>query len=196
LKSHDRWDKERSSAEEGGRVTAQVPDLVRYAGDEWVLAGVRGEGLFDPARHGLHPVPISTGCGRGFVCTYALEKERLLLARLEISVREPPPVLLGCVPAVRRGGPTTYAELREPVRFTGGLLLAREFIEDLYVHMGFQPAWKYREVREALCNEGHVVEVADRSIGAASLRETLGRGAREAWGNVGSWMARGFSREY
>ena len=52
---------------EASRVTAQIPDKLRHLEEDWVLAGVRGEGLFDPLRHGLSPRPLGTGCWRGFV---------------------------------------------------------------------------------------------------------------------------------
>lgn len=41
-----------------------------------------------------------------------------------------------------------YENLDHPLTYTGGLLLAAGFIRELYVHMGFHPAWKYEKVVE------------------------------------------------
>ena len=41
-----------------------------------------------------------------------------------------------------------YADVNYPIAYTGGLLLARGFIQKLYEHMGFHPAWKYEQVIE------------------------------------------------
>lgn len=53
------------------------------------------------------------------------------------------------------------------------MLLGRGFIRELYVHMGFDPAWKYEEVHELLFREGALTEAADRSAGMAALREKM-----------------------
>ena len=67
----------------------------------------------------------------------------------------------------------TYDGLREPIRFSGGLLLGEGFIEKLYVHMGFHPAWKYKTVREVIFEEGRVTEDLDRSREMKDLRARL-----------------------
>ncbi len=40
----------------------------------------------------------------------------------------------------------TDSNLPAPISFTGGLPIAADFIQELYVHLGFHPAWKFREV--------------------------------------------------
>jgi hypothetical protein len=178
-------------------MTAQIPDKLLYLEQDWDLAGVRGEGLFDPLRHGLWPMPLHTACWRGFVCTYLIERDQLYLDELEIALDEAAPTLWGRAPSVRRAGsPVTYRELRAPVRFTGGLLLARDFISDLYVHMGFHPAWKYLNVCEVLLDDGRVERVEDRSAAVAEMRERLSPSTRPPGNEIGLWVARTFSREY
>ena len=36
-------------------MTAQINDYVKYAGEEWALAGANGEPLFEPKAFGLEP---------------------------------------------------------------------------------------------------------------------------------------------
>ena len=66
-----------------------------------------------------------------------------------------------------------YDALRQPVEFSGGLLLGADFIRALYVHMGFQRAWKYENVYEVTFERGRLVEERDRSHEMASFREKL-----------------------
>ncbi len=58
--------------------------------------------------------------------------------------------------------------------FTGGLLLADGFIQQLYVHMGFHPAWEFESVVELLIESGNVVAALDRSAAMKELRDRLG----------------------
>ena len=89
---------------------------------------------------------------------------------------------------------TIYSNLREPLPFTGGLLLARDFVEELYVHMGFQPAWKFRDVREVMFEDGKVRTTTDRSAALAEVHRRFRSGTmgRDVWTNVGEWIAQGY----
>ena len=86
----------------------------------------------------------------------------MLLDQLAIYLDEPAPVLFGARPEPVEGRirlfDVVYKGLRHPVPFTGGLLLTRDFIEELYVHMGFHPAWKYREVHELIFRAGELFQ--------------------------------------
>lgn len=42
------------------------------------------------------------------------------------------------------------------VPLSGGLLLGEGFIQELYVHMGFHPAWKYLHVIELIFEGGQL----------------------------------------
>ncbi len=57
-----------------------------------------------------------------------------------------------------------YDNLNLPLPFSGGFLIARDFIRELYVHMGFHPAWKFREVWELLFDNGILKESQDVSL--------------------------------
>jgi hypothetical protein len=209
-------------------MTAQISDVVVYLGKPHSVAGINGAGLFNPADHGISPVMISTACWRGFHCTYEVADGSLLLTRVNIGLagedraaaeRREGPKLFGKVPRrytirgrmtnVRTGEVRTRWEssdflcegLREVVPFSGGLLLGADFISELYVHMGFHPAWKYREVHELIFDAGRVVKEADRSAEMAEFREMVG-GRRlgpsdpEDREGVERWIRQCFSRDY
>ena len=101
----------------------------------------------------IQPAPAT-----GFVCSYAVQDDRLLLDTLEIGLEPDHPrvSLHGKTPrmAGRRQhhpGAAIYRRLAMPISFTGRLLLADEL--DLYTHMGFQPAWHYEKVVELVVAE-------------------------------------------
>jgi hypothetical protein len=188
-----------------GDMTAQFSDPVKYRGKSYSLAGKNGTRLFDPAAHGLKPVGKCSACWRGFVCTYAVRDRKLLLDALAVCLDAPAPALFGVAPKPDEGGArlfdAVYEGLAHPMAYSGGLLLAAGFIEGLYVHMGFHPAWKYREVHELVFRDGELVQEADRSEQIAEFRRELrdrplepGRGARRA--DVKRWIERCFSQEY
>jgi hypothetical protein len=185
-------------------MTAQMPDTVKYRRKEYAIAGVSGDGLFDPADHEVTTHPISSACWRGFICEYAVSDRTLWLKRLTLSVKGKAPVLFGITPNAPQRTlvfQAVYENIGHKVPYTGGLLLGRNFVDELYVHMGFHPAWKYREVHELVFDEGTLTEEADRSEEMARCREDIGKEslkpepeARRA--EIMQWIARCFSQDY
>ena len=137
-------------------MTAQVSDVIWYKAEEYSVADVKGEGLFDPEAHGIKPVVAGSACYLGYVATYTV-KDGLLLKELAACLRnspdEPPPPVppaLNGVEAELNSDEHAmfdclYKGIGMPVKFTGGILVARDFIEELYEHMGVQSAWKFRK---------------------------------------------------
>jgi hypothetical protein len=185
-------------------MTAQAPDSVMYEGAEWVLVGIDGHGLFDPAAWDLRPIALSTAEWRGFVCRYAVEGDRLRLAHLSIGLAdEDAGARLEELPGVSR---VVADRVRWTVDFdgvdipfTGTLMLGRGFIRDLYVHMGFHPPWKWERVTRLELDAGRVTETADESTRMAREREAR-KGAPLAPGpdadrqTVGRWIRDTFDR--
>ena len=200
-------------------MTAQIADRVRHRGVEYKLAGVSGAGLFNPAEQGLTPVAMSTICWRGYYCIYEVEEGHLRLAALHIRLEkqseqraldgEP---LLGVVPEpqyLTAGSGESARRILESLRvappsfvlpYTGGLLLGDELIWDLYVHMGFHPAWKYRRVLELIFERGALVRETDHSAAAEAFRSTLEqrdpRSESTSREDLAAWIERTFSLDY
>lgn len=169
-------------------MTAQASDQVLYATRRYSLvAASRPKLLFDPAACGRTPVAWSTANYRGFVCLYEIRGVDLLLAELEIGVEKDEAMrirhgrgsaFLGQVPVVPQNdrdqgwyGPARFVGLSHVVAYSGGLLLATDFIQQLYVHMGYHPVWKYREVSELIFEAGRLLRSQNRSEQVAGLRE-------------------------
>jgi len=159
-------------------MTAQIPDFVDVDGDEFAIAGVKGSGLFDPNDYGLKPRVISTACWRGFVAHYGIDYSALVLRSLLIGFDDPP---MSPGEPFRGLRPTwddrehawRYSGVDLRVRFGGAMLCGRDFIPELYAHMGFHPAWKYRRVLELRFEDGRLLEQRDLSSRFAELRERL-----------------------
>ncbi len=66
-----------------------------------------------------------------------------------------------------------YSGLNYHLEYDGGLLLADGFIDDLYVHMGFHPAWKYETVIELIFANGVLQHEFDRSKRMAEVRQKI-----------------------
>jgi hypothetical protein len=186
-------------------MTAQFSDPVKYRGKRYAIVGKNGTGLFDPTLHDMKPVGKCSACWRGFVCTYAVEGGRLLLDAFAVCLDNLAPVLFGVSPKPDEGRirlfDAVYKRLNHRVTYTGGLLLADGFIDELYVHMGFHPAWKYREVHELVFQDGTLVQEDDRSEQIAEFRRELGNrplepgtGAKRA--EIKRWIEHCFSQDY
>ncbi|MGQ0826324.1 MAG: hypothetical protein ACT4OX_15050 [Actinomycetota bacterium] len=191
-------------------MTAQIHDLVGYGDEMYQLVGVNGTGLFEPGDHGLEPVALHTACWRGFICTYVIADQQLLLHGLRIGFKQQSsgglvdnaPTLFDVRPAFdQHEHIARYEGLDAPVAFTGSLLLACEFLRDLYVHMGFHPAWKYERTLEVIFDSGAAQAVHDRSAQMARVRAEVLSGARPSpdgsWEHDGAdWISRTFQLDY
>jgi hypothetical protein len=164
-------------------MTAQINDVFRYRNHEYAVAGISEGELFDPSLLDLKPAGTCTACWRGYQAVFALSGSRLVLDALHVNLlkpgegygREEGPQINGVKPGEPRGEHdwfnNHYEGLEYHLEYTGGLLLADGFIQELYVHMGFHPAWKYERVVELIFDGGIVKQEFDRSEQMAEIRQ-------------------------
>lgn len=192
-------------------MTAQINDMVFYRKINFVIAGISGTGLFEPQAHGIEPDVLSTACWRGYYVQYAIEDGLLLLTRVTLGLSTPDtraadtgkgPVLFGACPRYdEQDYGWVYDGLRQPVEFSGGLLLGTRFVQELYIHMGFHPAWKYRDVREVLFEHGRLTSDFDRSADMEAARARLAEQPSRPDltadnARIMEWIEQCFSRDY
>jgi len=192
-------------------MTAQINDTVFHRKIHYSLAGIHGSPLFEPGDHGLSPRMLSTACWRGYYAEYVILENHLFLQNLtmggstiptETAPETPGPQLFGATPVYDEDSfAWVYRDLREAVKFTGTLLLADQFIRELYVHMGFHPAWKYRDVREVRLEEGRLVGDQDLSakmeqIRKRALTQPLEPGPGSSDEELDKWIEQSFSRDF
>lgn len=192
-------------------MTAQAMDQVRWRDRTWSLVGIDGEGLFEPTALGIQPRMLHTAAWRGYICTYAVEDDELRLQRLEIgfdqdthdrAVAGDPPTIGDATPVQQGTGYVwLYDDADLPVPFTGGLRLGYGFIRELYVHMGFAPAWKYEEVFELRFEAGRLTAVEDETDAMRRERADAQKGELRPPRSSGveritDWIRSTFDRSY
>ena len=184
--------------------------MVRWQGRTWALVGHDGSGLFDPTSIGVTPVMLHTAAWRGYVCTYGVADDRLRLERLEIgfdhaaherALAGEPPLLAGVAPTGSGGHRWVYDAATLPIAFSGGLQLGERFIRELYVHMGFAPAWKFEEVHELRFDAGRLVSATDLSAEMRRMRERLSKepltpSRKSGVERVSAWIRSTFDQRY
>ncbi|MFP5352454.1 MAG: hypothetical protein ACLGIB_07825 [Actinomycetota bacterium] len=182
-------------------MTAQVHDRMRWRGADFLVVGVDGPPLFDPLEHGLDPAPTTTANWRGWVATYEIRDDRLLLAELtDVGHPRGPdatnPVLRGVEPRQEgERGPFRYEHLEWPLAFSGRLIIAKGFIQSLYRHMGFHPAWKFEESWELDLDQGRLTSSRDLSEEMRTTRRKIGSGTLSDPDDTSQpgWIARTFT---
>jgi len=157
-------------------MTAQIADKVLYAGDEYSLIGIDGTGLPVPQDYGMSPTMIHTACYRGFYVTYSISKDQLIL--MNMTLREIDGEYLqvnGIDASIDDYGRGVYKKIHQIVQFTGKLRIARDFIDSMYVHMGFQKPASFQTVLDLKFIKGKLIDVMDLSkIMAAKRKENKG----------------------
>ncbi|PWT86241.1 MAG: hypothetical protein C5B58_01735 [Acidobacteria bacterium] len=199
-------------------MTAQIDDGFFYQGKQYSLAGISEGDVFDVSILDIKPSATCTACWRGYQAVFAVAKSRLVLDSLHVTLRRPGqeknryervigPVINGIAPAGPRSEHdwfnNNYERLAFHLEYSGGLLLADGFIQDLYVHMGFHPAWKYKTVIELVFDGGVLKQEFDRSERMAEIREMFITSQSEAATNerptkeeIKQFVERAFDRSY
>lgn len=166
-------------------MTAQIDDMFRYRGADYSVSGISEGELFDPSLLDLQPAGTCTACWRGYQAIFTVSESRLVLDTLHVNLftagegyeRQEGPPINGVSPTGPRGEHdwfnNNYTGLDYHLEYDGGLLLADGFIDDLYVHMGFHPAWKYTTVIELIFANGILQQEFDRSERMAEVRQKI-----------------------
>ncbi len=179
-------------------MTGQIPDVFRYEGEVYDLVGLDGTGLFTPESFGIDAFSSCTACWRGYVMYYDCIDGKLILDKMEVNAREPIEVN-GVKPVKEQNFFTsTYNNLGLKTDFTGTLLLAKDFIQGMYVHMGFQRPIAYRTVLQISILDGDITLVEDLSKHMEQKRqEDPDRDAQPTDpSEVGEWIEKTFSLDF
>ncbi len=153
-------------------MTAQVPDQFKFNEEEYSIIGVKDSHLFNPKDFNLKPRMASTACYRGFVVEYNCKNNELIVENLLINL-EKPSKINGIKPKkiYSYGLKYLYENLNLKLNFTGKILIARDFIDEMYVHMGYQRPIAFKKVIELQIEKGTIINTTDFSSIIAKLRE-------------------------
>ena len=183
-------------------MTGQIPDKLIYNRSSYSIVGLKGEGLPSPLDFGLKPISPHTANWRGFIMIYTIAENHLIVQEMNVTVKDlekKPPLINNVNPETKKKGiiHLTYNNLKLKTQFTGKVLIAKDFIDSMYVHMGFQSPISFETVIELKISNGTLIKVTDFSEIMKKYRKlssTDGKlGPRE---NIQEWVARTFSLDY
>jgi hypothetical protein len=144
-------------------MTAQISDTFIFEGKEHFLIGIRGGDLIPPEQFGMQPEKLSTACYRDFFSTYEVADDELYLQELTLREANNNYKPINGILAEKQEYQATYHNLKFRVPFSGKLRLGRDFVKELYIHMGFQKPTAFKTVYDLTLEDGRVVEIKDRS---------------------------------
>lgn len=64
----------------------------------------------------------------------------------------------------------TYLDMNVKINFTGQIRLAKDFIDTLYVHMGYQKPSSFKTVLDITLKDGELVKINNRSDDVAAIQ--------------------------
>ncbi len=144
-------------------MTAQISDTFIFKCEEHSLIGMKGGDLASPEQFGMEPKMLHTACYRGFYASYELTEEALYLRKLTLREMNGNYLPIEGIQPAKEEYQATYHGLSVVVPFTGKIRLAKDFIKELYIHMGYQKLTAFKTVLDITLKSGRVVEIKDRS---------------------------------
>lgn len=140
-------------------MTAQSLDIIIYESVEYALIGTSTGELVTPEQFGMEGGMISTANYSGYIAKYAITNKKLLLSSFYINEKNGNYLPIWGVESVDGN----YKDINYIIPFTGTIRIAKDFIRELYVHMGIQKATAFETVLDIDIKEGIVVGINDRS---------------------------------
>jgi len=157
-------------------MTAQIPDKFIYEGKQYYFIDASNVFGFDPKEYDVRTMSFITSCWRGFYCEYKLEKNRLYLDAITIAGGSKK---FANQFAKYRIGSNDYGNIYKHImcsmKYSGKILMGQDFVDEYYLHGGFQCAAAYREVIELTLVDGKLVKVTDFSDYVEKKRDVLFR---------------------
>jgi hypothetical protein len=145
--------------------TSQIPDTFIFEANEYSLIGKTEGDFATPEQFGMSAIMIHTACYRGYYATYELTKDGLFLRNFTLREKDANYLpISGISPVVNaKQLQATYSNLNVIVPFSGKIRLGKDFIQDLYIHMGYQKPTAFKTVLDITLKDGRLVEIKDRS---------------------------------
>lgn len=143
-------------------MTGQIPDTFIYNEDKFELVYLKGGNLITPQDYDMNPQMLHTACYRGFYSTYEIKNNQLLLQEMVVGeITGQYPEINGVQP--KQQDYRVYENLNLLTDFTGIIRIAKELIDALYIHMGYQKGTAYEILLEFQFQHGHLIDFKDLS---------------------------------
>lgn len=164
-------------------MTAQIGDKFTFKGDDYSIVAISTPIGFNFQNYGITPEPICTACWNGYWCEYEISDTGIFLKNLYINSKDDYyPEINGVRPVddEKEGqkryqymGHHLYKNLSIPLEYTGKILVGKGFLREYYIHMGYQRAWAYENLRELIFENGKLMETFDHGEMAKKLRKEI-----------------------
>jgi len=170
-------------------MTAQIHDSLYYKRKEYDISAIEHPSdFFDIHSLGFRPRMMHTACYRGYVATFVVRRKHLYLDKLSVNDHSkslipinnkmpqpsrPPDDEEYDEKMIYSGRNREYIDIALPLLYTGSIIITDDFIEELYVHMGFQAPYKFLTVLQLTFKDGLLVSTNDLSSIAATIRERI-----------------------
>ena len=157
-------------------MTAQIPDSIVYCGKKYTYIKSSNDFGFNPEDFGVKPMSFITSNWRGFFCDYLVDCNEGMLYLEKLTISGGSKKLTALLGRYRTGSSNygnVYDGIKIKMKYTGKLLLGREFINKYYVHGGFQESFAYKKVIELIFSEGKMIEAIDHSDYVEKHRDKL-----------------------
>lgn len=144
-------------------MTAQISDTFLFKGEEYTLVGMSGGELITPYDFGMKPEALHTACWRGFYSTYEISADEIFLKDMTMREKDGNYKPINNILPEVTDGEAHYLDVHMRISFTGKVRIAKDFINELYIHMGFQKPSAFRKVLDLSFEDGLLIDVKDRS---------------------------------
>ncbi len=154
-------------------MTAQIGDIYKFKEKRYTCLRRNSDSLFDPKDYGFSPTWACTACWRGYFCEYEVRDDGLMLRNLCINDANdyyPPVNGVNASEEKKPLGHRLYENVDLSIPYSGKVLLAADFIENYYIHMGFQRPHGYKTLLSFEFEEGQLIDTVDYSNIASQMR--------------------------
>lgn len=154
-------------------MAAQIFYIFLINNDRYVLIGRAGDDLVSPEQLGAWQSEPHVSCHRNLCAIYELTMDTLYFRGIiHIGENENYKSIGGTVPSTS-SCQAAFNDLNEAIYFNGKIRLAKEFIKEPYINMGYQKALAFRTVLDITLKDGQVVKVKNRSGEMEQKRDAL-----------------------
>lgn len=161
-------------------MTAQIGDKFMFRGSNYSIVAISTPMRFNPADFGIIPMGICTACWAGYWCEYDISEKGIVLKNLYINAKDDNYPAINGVEAMGDGerdfkymGHHLYKDIQIPMKYTGKILVGKDFLREYYIHMGYQHAWAYQTLVEFIFEDGILLDTVDHSQIAEKIREEM-----------------------
>ena len=161
-------------------MTAQIGDKFTFHGSDYSIVAISTPIQFNPVQFGITPLSACTACWAGYWCEYDISEEGIVLKNLYINSRDNNYPAINGVEAeederekFQYMGHHLYKNIGIRMKYTGKILVGKDFLREYYIHMGYQREWAYQTLVEFIFEDGNLIETVDHSNMAEKLREEI-----------------------